>query len=51
MIVGAERIIRFFYFSKFVWDYNEIKICNEIDMNFSKTILIDRKSIESLKNL
>ena len=46
---GAERIIRFFYFSKFVWDYNEIKICNEIDMNFSKTILIDRKSIENLK--
>ena len=46
---GAERIIRFFYFSKFVWDYNEIKISSEIDMDFSNTILIDRKSIETLK--
>lgn len=43
---GAERIIRFFYFCKYIWNYNEVKITNDIETKYSRTILIDRKSIE-----
>ena len=46
---GAEIIIRYFYFCKFVWKFSEVKISDKFDQNYSKLMIIDRNFIKNFE--
>ena len=47
--LGISRIIRFFYFGIYNWNYSSLKISEKTDYTFSNNIIVDRDSTHKIK--